>query len=577
MPEAVGAREVQPLPLVEAEADRALLQLEQALHRREALVIVAGRRGRAHSSLVRTALARFDEAYVVVLISPAHAEPIVAIDRLLETTGAELPETSEGAKKAALGRLIDRACELGRPVVVVIDDAQLATIGQLERLRIALNIHPGSKRPVQLVLAGTAKLLKKLKRREARGLWTRVSTVIEVDGGTGDGGGPRPTRASEPAGRVRPKARRPWLTLASAAVLVAAIVVIAAVSRRDEPAEQTATLTNTGRIDARPVGARVADPTVPRAAPGEPAPAAGQPSPAQQGGQPLPPVPESAERVGSPGPQARGPAVGSAGAAPAAEPRAPAAAPGAAPAGGAAERGAPAQADQGALVAQGASVTEGVEVLRGQARNAGGGPVKPQTAPADRSPAELAAAPGGRRAARIVSVGPNDEVPTRGERRRGDKLRPSVAAGPRAPSAAARAAASSASPTAPAAATRSAETPAVPVPSSAPSSGLAVGQAGAETAVAAAAPTRTASGASAARRYELQVGAFRRMANAAAVKDGLAAEFPATRIDQSMVGGAPFYRVRIGPLTSSEAAQSEKALADRGIESLRVPIATTSR
>jgi type II secretory pathway predicted ATPase ExeA len=54
-------------------------------------------------------------------------------------------------------------------VIVVVDDAHLATVAQLERLRTALNIDPGARRPVQLVLAGTQKLVRNLKGREARG------------------------------------------------------------------------------------------------------------------------------------------------------------------------------------------------------------------------------------------------------------------------------------------------------------------------------------------------------------------------------------------------------------------------
>jgi tRNA(Met) C34 N-acetyltransferase TmcA len=92
-----------------AEVDGALLELEQALHRREALIVVTSHRGRQHSSLVRTALARFDEAYVVVLISPANAEPILALDRLLETAGHEIGNATGEEKQAALGGLIDRA------------------------------------------------------------------------------------------------------------------------------------------------------------------------------------------------------------------------------------------------------------------------------------------------------------------------------------------------------------------------------------------------------------------------------------------------------------------------------------
>jgi cell division protein FtsN len=70
--------------------------------------------------------------------------------------------------------------------------------------------------------------------------------------------------------------------------------------------------------------------------------------------------------------------------------------------------------------------------------------------------------------------------------------------------------------------------------------------------------------------YEIQLGAFRTMANAAKVRDAVLADFPTTRIDEITVSGSPFYRVRVGPFpTAQETSRAEEQLRSRGFTPVR--------
>jgi hypothetical protein len=65
--------------------------------------------------------------------------------------------------------------------------------------------------------------------------------------------------------------------------------------------------------------------------------------------------------------------------------------------------------------------------------------------------------------------------------------------------------------------------------------------------------------------FDIQVAALGKQAAAAALRDSLIKEFPTTRIEEAVIAGAPFFRVRIGQITTStEAARIEERLRELG-------------
>ena len=542
-------REELGLDVEPEEVDRALLEFEQALHRREALVVVTSRRGLAHSSLVRTALARFEDAFLVVMVSAASAEPIDAIDRLLENSAEENEGLSNDEKHAALTRVATQAGELGRPILVVVEDAELASIQQLERLRTTLQIDQGPVRAIQLVLVGSHKLLQKLKKRDARGIWTRVTTHVDVPA---DAPSARATTGREDAVADAPEGRRrsPLVAISSAVVLVAVLLLIASLSRREEH-DGTAQIAHVTVQPARSVEAVAANPI---------AGAAGT----QQAG-----TSGSAQGPQSDAPAANLPALG-AGASGTVAPSGPTEA--------TASPAAPEPASQ-----SGPKVSEwmGVETVRGTVprksdasapteateNDAVHGEAHPGP-PAGLPPQAGLPKPG----ARVVSVDASGSTTSA----------PLLAATPPAEAVSQTAvtpmAEASSKPAVTQEATSSAATPSAavaPSPAAPPSPTVAPPAASAATETAAVekasvSPGRTPVRAAAIAGIELQVASLSTAAKAESLKKALVSDFPAVRVDEAVVAGKSYYRVRVGPFaTSAVATHAEERLRAMGHSPVR--------
>ena len=76
--------------------------------------------------------------------------------------------------------LIAEARAAGRPIVVVVADADLASVKRLEALRIQLDCAPGAIEAVRMVLIGCPVLSRILELPSARGLSSRVGMQVRV-------------------------------------------------------------------------------------------------------------------------------------------------------------------------------------------------------------------------------------------------------------------------------------------------------------------------------------------------------------------------------------------------------------
>lgn len=81
----------------------------------------------------------------------------------------------------ALAGLLSSIRAATKPVMVVIEDADLASVENLEHLRIALEAERVYGRPPRLVLCGTSVLGQILGNHNARGLASRVGHRLDLD------------------------------------------------------------------------------------------------------------------------------------------------------------------------------------------------------------------------------------------------------------------------------------------------------------------------------------------------------------------------------------------------------------
>jgi type II secretory pathway predicted ATPase ExeA len=120
-------------------------------------------------------------------------------------------------RRARLVDAVQAAKAAGKPILVVVRDADQASVEELERVRVGIEVNAhDSVRTIRLVLVGTQKLLDKLSTPAASGLRSRIAAHIEAG------------RPSSERHAVGSRARR--LT-AHAAVLITAIGALTMIPR----------------------------------------------------------------------------------------------------------------------------------------------------------------------------------------------------------------------------------------------------------------------------------------------------------------------------------------------------------
>jgi len=156
----------------------ASLRLEQALEQRRGFIILTGPAGTGKSALLRSVLGR-TEATATATVSAAHHRPSAVIDALLrhhEPRG----EDSEERRRAALMQLIDNARVSGRPIVCVIEDAHLAKPGKLADLVAAVGVTPEAHKVLQIVLVGREELTRTLESPALADLRGRITARVQT-------------------------------------------------------------------------------------------------------------------------------------------------------------------------------------------------------------------------------------------------------------------------------------------------------------------------------------------------------------------------------------------------------------
>jgi type II secretory pathway predicted ATPase ExeA/cell division protein FtsN len=162
-----------------ADYGHASLKLEHALDAKRGYVVVTGPAGTGKSALVRSVLRRA-RIHASAVVSVSERAPVAVIDALLTDREPFDSEFSATRKRAALLDMLDQARRNGKPIVCVVEDAHLANSGQLRELVEAINVAPDAPQLLQVVLVGRNDLVRSLQSRSVAALATRVTTRIET-------------------------------------------------------------------------------------------------------------------------------------------------------------------------------------------------------------------------------------------------------------------------------------------------------------------------------------------------------------------------------------------------------------
>jgi hypothetical protein len=108
-------------------------------------------------------------------------DPYATVDRVISALDVDVPTDSYLDRHDAMLALLARAEEVDKSIFVVVDDADRATVEQLEQLRCSLDVTPEAFARLRLVLVGDESLARRLEEPAAAALRSGITTHVTID------------------------------------------------------------------------------------------------------------------------------------------------------------------------------------------------------------------------------------------------------------------------------------------------------------------------------------------------------------------------------------------------------------
>ncbi len=158
----------------------AFSHLMYGVQQRKGIMVVTGEIGTGKTTLCRTLLTRLDSnVRTALILNPSFSE-IQLLQLILKDFGIRGDHKNKLALVGALNAFLIEENELGRNVVIIIDEAQNLKASQLEQIRLLSNIETEKHKLLQIILVGQPELLDKLKLPSLRQLNQRVAVRFHL-------------------------------------------------------------------------------------------------------------------------------------------------------------------------------------------------------------------------------------------------------------------------------------------------------------------------------------------------------------------------------------------------------------
>lgn len=154
---------------------KALTILKYGLMSQAGFTVVTGEIGAGKTTLIRHILNTIDESSEVGLISNTHSAFGDLLTWVLASFNIEHNANDKAQRYQAFVNFIQEKHQIGRRVILIVDEAQNMELQTLEELRLLSNINTGQQIMFQLVLVGQPELLDKLNQPELVQFAQRIS------------------------------------------------------------------------------------------------------------------------------------------------------------------------------------------------------------------------------------------------------------------------------------------------------------------------------------------------------------------------------------------------------------------
>ena len=160
--------------------DRALATLEYGLLERKGFVVLVGEVGAGKTTLLNYVLGRLPEDVNVAFVFHTNLTKSEFLALILTEFEVEAGSDSDADRLNALYDFLLAEYQVGRRVVLMVDEAQNLAPEVLEQVRLLANLETGSQPLLQIILAGQPGLGKTLARPDLEQLRQRVAVTYHL-------------------------------------------------------------------------------------------------------------------------------------------------------------------------------------------------------------------------------------------------------------------------------------------------------------------------------------------------------------------------------------------------------------
>jgi general secretion pathway protein A len=160
----------------------ALSLLEYGLANGSAFIVITGHPGTGKTTLLNRLLDQSRHPWVIGILSNIHG----GLGGLMPWIAASFGLSTNGKSEVDIfhefARFLEHEHQIGRRVLLIIDEAQNAGVGILEELRLLSNLNDGRRRSLQILLSGQPALQNLLKGSEMVQFAQRIGVEYVLPG-----------------------------------------------------------------------------------------------------------------------------------------------------------------------------------------------------------------------------------------------------------------------------------------------------------------------------------------------------------------------------------------------------------
>lgn len=153
----------------------ALAKLEYTVRNRRGFALITGDIGAGKTTLIRTLIRRLGNDARVALINNTRVSAEQLLQLITGEFGLDVPQPADKAVTVAtIRRFVEHQAQVGRNVVIIIDEGQCLTIDELEEIRLLTNLESETQKLVQLLILGQPELRATLRHPRLAPLIQRI-------------------------------------------------------------------------------------------------------------------------------------------------------------------------------------------------------------------------------------------------------------------------------------------------------------------------------------------------------------------------------------------------------------------